>query len=53
MIPLNDYKKLLGSCAENMSDNEIRQIRKDQYQLADIALDAWFDICKKDLKDDK
>ena len=53
MIPLNDYNKLLGACADDIRDEEIRQIRKEQYKLADVALDAWFDICKKDLKESK
>lgn len=49
MISIEKFKKLLGSEAQNLTDEEIEQIRNSQYQLAEIAFDMWY----KDKKDKK
>ena len=50
MIPIEKYKKLLGNIAETLTDEEILQIRLEQYRFAEIALDMWIDenLSKKD-----
>ena len=41
MIALSKYKKLLGEDAKAMTDDEIRQLRDAQYQLAHLAFEKW------------
>jgi hypothetical protein len=41
MIPFDEFKKLLGSEAEGLSDVEIERIRDIEHRLADIIFDAW------------
>ena len=48
-ISIAEFKKLLGSEAQNLTDKEIEQIRNDQYKLADILFEMWW----KDKKDNK
>ena len=41
MIPVPEFKKLLGAAAEGLSDAEIERIRDMEDRLADIVFDAW------------
>ena len=41
MISIEKYKKILGKEAQNLTDEEIEQIRDAQYKLADILFDMW------------
>jgi hypothetical protein len=41
VIPLPEFKKLLGSVAENLSDKEILHIREMEDRLADIVFEMW------------
>ena len=41
MIPLPDFKRILGSTANNLSDKQIEAIRDAQDRLADIFFDSW------------
>lgn len=41
MIPFEDYKRLLGSSAQGMSDAEIEQLRNLHYEWADMFFDGW------------
>lgn len=41
MITLSKYKKLLGEDAKVMTDDEVRQLRDAQYQLAHLAFEKW------------
>jgi hypothetical protein len=41
MIPLHEFKKLLGSAASGLSDAEIERLRDLEDRLADIVFDAW------------
>jgi hypothetical protein len=41
MIPFEDYKRLLGSSAQDMKDEEIERLRNLQYQWADMIFDTW------------
>ena len=43
MISIEKYKKILGSEAQNLSDEEIEQIRDAQYKLADVLFDMWWE----------
>jgi len=36
---LETLRKLLGNCADNYSEDELIEIRRDLYQLAELALD--------------
>jgi hypothetical protein len=41
MIPLHEFKKLLGSAASALSDAKIERLRDIEDRLADIVFDAW------------
>jgi len=41
MIPLHEFKKLLGTAAADLSDAEIERLRDLEDRLADILFDAW------------
>lgn len=41
MIPLLEFKKLLGEYAKNLTDQEIEEIRHEQYKIAEMAFKAW------------
>jgi hypothetical protein len=41
MIPLHEFKKLLGNTASTLSDAEIERLRDMEDRLADIIFDAW------------
>ncbi len=41
MISLNYYKKLLGSYADEKSDDELMALLSMQYKLAGISIDLW------------
>jgi hypothetical protein len=41
MIPINEFKKLLGTAASGLSDAEIEHIRNLEVRLADIIFDVW------------
>ena len=43
MISIEKYKKILGSEAQNLSDEEIEQIRDAQYKLAEVFFDMWWE----------
>jgi hypothetical protein len=38
---LLDFRKLLGSAAEVLSDDELIAIRDLEYALADLIIDRW------------
>jgi len=40
MIPLDEFKKLLGPLAQTLSEEEILAIRERMDQLADIVFDS-------------
>jgi hypothetical protein len=41
MIPIHEFKQLLGTGASGLSDAEIERIRDLEDRLADIVFDAW------------
>jgi hypothetical protein len=41
VIPLPEFKKLLGPAGENLSDEEILRIREVEDRLADIVFEMW------------
>ena len=41
MIPLTNFKELLGDAAEGLSDLAIEQTRDMEYQLADVFFEQW------------
>jgi hypothetical protein len=41
MISLVEFKKLLGEQALSMSDEDVENLRKAQYELAYILFDKW------------
>ncbi len=41
MIPLPDFKRILGPMANNLSDGQIEAVRDAQDRLADIFFDSW------------
>jgi len=41
MITLSKFKKLLGKEADNLTDEQIKEIRSTSYQLAEIAFEKW------------
>lgn len=43
MIELKEFKKLLGEEAENLTDEQIKQVYNIQDQLADIIFDMWLE----------
>lgn len=54
MIPIHEFKKLLGAAATDLSDVEIERLRDLEDRLADILFDAWLrkrnqqpDVAKK------
>lgn len=42
MIALEDYKKALGTLANELSEEEILKLRDSQDQMAEIFFDMWF-----------
>ena len=38
---LEALRKLLGNCADNYSEDELIEIRRDLYQLAELAYDQY------------
>lgn len=41
MIPLHEFKKLLGNTASGLSDADVERLRDLEDRLADIVFDAW------------
>ena len=41
MITLSKFKKLLGEEANNLTDEQIEEIRNTLYQLVEIIFDKW------------
>jgi len=50
VIPLTEFKKLLGPAGENLSDEEILRIREIQYRLAGIIFELWLSRRQADTK---
>jgi hypothetical protein len=40
---LAEFKALLGSAAEPYSDNELRQLRREMFVMAELLLDIYLD----------
>lgn len=48
IAPLSDYeleefKNFLGPVAEDYTDGELRQLRREMYAMAEILLDLWIE----------
>lgn len=43
MIPLEEFKKALGILAEELSEEQILQVREQQDQMAEAFLSSWLD----------
>jgi hypothetical protein len=41
MIPLHDFKNLLGVASADLTDEEIERIREVEYGLADAIFERW------------
>ena len=41
MIPLDEFKELLGPTADTLSEEEILKIREMVYELGNIMFDVW------------
>jgi hypothetical protein len=41
MIPLEEFKKSLGSIADTLTEEEILALREKLDRLADIVFDMW------------
>jgi hypothetical protein len=41
VIPIAEFKKLLGPAGEHLSDEEILRIRELEYQLAGVIFELW------------
>lgn len=41
MISLSEFKRLIGSQGQALTDIEVEQLRADMYKLADMAFDIW------------
>ena len=41
MIPLPDFKNLLGKYAESLNEEQIKQLQNMEYQIADAIFDQW------------
>jgi hypothetical protein len=41
VISLDEFKKLLGTAADGLSDAEIEKIRELEYRIADATFDIW------------
>ena len=41
MIPLPDFKNLLGKYAECLGEEQIKQLQNMEYQIADAIFDQW------------
>ena len=41
MIGLEEYKKALGTLAEELSEKEILELRENQDQMAEILFSMW------------
>ena len=41
MIELLEFKKALGSQAEELSEEDILRLRENQDQMAEILFDSW------------
>ena len=49
MIPLTDFRKLLGQYGRGLTDAEVKQIYDAQRRLADIMFDHWLSKRNKSL----
>jgi hypothetical protein len=49
MIAFTEFKLLIGSLAEKLSDDEIEELRVMGYQIADSVVEKWFVKSGKDL----
>ncbi len=47
MLSIEESRKELGKLADNMSDEEVIKIRNELYELANIALDSYFESKSK------
>ena len=43
VIPLPEFKKLLGTAADRLSDGEIEHIRNLQDRLAEVVFEMWLE----------
>ena len=43
MIALSEFRKLLGAYGKTLSDEQVKEIRDQQYQLAGMAFRLWAD----------
>ena len=50
MIPQEEFKKLLGKEAEDLTDEQILGLQKNMETFADIAFDLWLEDRKKKIK---
>ena len=50
MISLPDFKKLLGSYAESLTDEQVKRLRDMEYQIADVIFDQWLSRRNEQLK---
>ena len=41
MLSLSEFKKLAGKEADNLTDEQIEEIRDTQYQLVKIIFNKW------------
>jgi hypothetical protein len=40
-MPLDEFKRRLGSLAEGLTDEQLIDLRKDTYRLSDAIIDWW------------
>lgn len=51
MLTTHKYKKLLGSRADNMSEQEIEELQRLQHCLIKIAIRVWLKRVRKKSED--
>ena len=50
MITLPEFKNLLGTLADKMTDEQIGQLRDVEYAIADAIFDQWLPKRNKQLQ---
>jgi hypothetical protein len=41
MVELSEFKQKLGKLADDLTDEQIEQLKSDNYKLANILFDMW------------
>ena len=53
MLSIEECRKELGKSGEEMTDEQVQEVRDSLYSMAELALDTYIERCNTEPNDEK